>query len=84
VINIINYGPDGTNTAIDHINFGLFYRELADEQKTVVTRKEHLLLSESMIKEALRIYTKIFGFDNPRTLPYSTELSTTRRLLSEM
>jgi hypothetical protein len=26
--NIQNYGPDGMNTAVTQINFGLFYREL--------------------------------------------------------
>jgi hypothetical protein len=67
-----------------HIRFGLFYRKLAEEQQNVVTRKEHLSLSEIKIREALRIYTKIFGFDDPRTLEFSTELSTTRRLLSEI
>jgi hypothetical protein len=83
-INIRNYGPDGANTAINHFNFGTYYRELADKQQTTSTRKEYLSLSEIKIKEALQIYTKIFGFDDPRTLQYSTELSTTRRLLSEI
>jgi hypothetical protein len=83
-INIRNYGPDGTFTATAHFNFGIYYRELAEIQQTVITRKEPLLLSEIKIKEALRIYTKIFGFDDPRTLEFSTALSTTRRLLSEI
>jgi tetratricopeptide (TPR) repeat protein len=83
-ISIRNHGPDGTNTATIHINFGLFYRQLAEEQQTVVTRKEHLSLSEVKIKEASRIYTKIYGPDDPKTLKFSTELSTTRRLLSEI
>jgi hypothetical protein len=69
---IQNYGPDGTNTATDHVNFGIFYRELADKQQTVSTRREHLRLSEIKIKEALRIYTKIFGPEDPRTLQISS------------
>jgi hypothetical protein len=48
-----NYEPDGTNTAVDYFNFGLFYRELADKQQTVPTRKEHLRLSEIKFKEAV-------------------------------
>jgi hypothetical protein len=80
-INIRNDGPDGTNTAVNHYNCGFFYRKLAEKQQTIVTIKEHLILSESKFKEALRIFTKIFGPDHPRTLKYSTELSTTRRLL---
>jgi hypothetical protein len=80
---IRNYGPDGTNTAIDHINFSHFYRELADKQQTVSTRKERLRPAEIKIKEALHICKKIYGPDNPKTLRYSSELSTTRRLLSE-
>jgi hypothetical protein len=82
-ISIRNYGPDGINTAIDYLNFGLFYRELAEEQQTTATREEHLRVSEVKIKEALRIYTKIFGPDDPRTLELSSELSTARLLLSE-
>jgi tetratricopeptide (TPR) repeat protein len=31
-ISIRNYGPDGINTAIDHLNFGIYYRILAEEQ----------------------------------------------------
>jgi len=83
-ISIRNYGPDGANTAIVHMNFSLFYRELADKQKTVSTRKEHLRLSEIMNKEALRIRTTIFGPDDPRTLQFLSNLSTARRLLSEV
>jgi tetratricopeptide (TPR) repeat protein len=82
-ISIRNSGPDGVDTAISYFNSGLFNRKLGKEQQTAETRKEHLCLSVSMIKEALRIYTKIYGPDDPRTLQYSSELSTTARLLSE-
>jgi tetratricopeptide (TPR) repeat protein len=82
-ISIRHFGPDGAHTAISHINFGLFHRKLAKEQHTAETRKEHLRLSVSMIKEALRIYTKIYGPDDPRTLQFLSELSTTARMLSE-
>jgi len=82
-INIRNFGPDGANTATAQFNFGLFYRHLAEAQQIVATRKGHLRLSEIKHKEALRVNTKIFGPDNPRTLRYSSELSISRRLLSE-
>jgi hypothetical protein len=67
-ITIRNFGPDGTNAARYHFNFGIYYRKLAEEQQTTATREEHLCLSEVKTKEALRIYTKIFGPDDPRTL----------------
>jgi hypothetical protein len=82
-INIRNFGPDGANTATAQFNFGLFYRHLAEAQQIVATRKGHLRLSEIKHKEALRVNTKIFGPDNPRTLRYSSELSISRRPLSE-
>jgi hypothetical protein len=81
VTDIRNCGPDGANTAINHLNVGIYYCQPAEAQQNVETRKEHLRLSEIKIKEALRIYTKIYGADNQRILRYSTELSTARRLL---
>jgi tetratricopeptide (TPR) repeat protein len=81
-ISIRNYGPDGT--AIDYLNLGIYYRFLAEEQQTTATRKEHLRLSEVKIKEALRIYTKIYGPDDAKTVEFLTELSITRRFLSEI
>jgi hypothetical protein len=83
-IDIRNYGPDGANTAGDYGNIGIYYRELADAEQTAETRKEFLRLSEIKIKEALRIYTKIYGPDDPKTLRYSTELFTVRRLISRV
>jgi hypothetical protein len=82
-IDIRNYGPDGVSTAISYINLGQFYRELAKVQQTVATRRDYLHLSEIKIKEALRIYTKIYGPDNLLTLQFFSELSKTRHLLLE-
>jgi hypothetical protein len=81
---IRDFGPDGTHTAPAHFNFGIYYRELAEGQQTDREKKEILSLSEIKIKEALRIYTKIFGPNNPKTLQFLSELSITRRLLSEV
>jgi hypothetical protein len=60
----------------------MYYRQLADEQQTDGEKKEHLCLSEIKIKDALRIFTKIYGPDDPQTLEFVFELSITRRLLS--
>eukprot|EP00596_Hydrurales_sp_CCMP1899_P000899 CAMPEP_0119041090 /NCGR_PEP_ID=MMETSP1177-20130426/11235_1 /TAXON_ID=2985 /ORGANISM="Ochromonas sp, Strain CCMP1899" /LENGTH=300 /DNA_ID=CAMNT_0007006807 /DNA_START=405 /DNA_END=1307 /DNA_ORIENTATION=- len=81
---IRNFGPDGTNAAIDHFNFGMYYRELAEGQQTVGTRIEYFHLSEIQTKEALRIFTKIYGPNDPKTLDFLSELSTIRCLLSEV
>jgi hypothetical protein len=81
---IRNHGPDGVSTSTVHINFGIYYRMLAKGQQTDREKKEILRLSEIEIKEALRIYTKIFGPNNPRNLQFLSELSITRRLLSEV
>jgi tetratricopeptide (TPR) repeat protein len=82
-IDIKNYGPDGSSTAISYINFGQFYRELAKVQQKNATSKEYLHLSEVKIKEALRIYTKIYGPDDPLTLEFLSELSNTRRIIKD-
>jgi hypothetical protein len=81
---IRNYGPDGENTANVHIIFGIYYRDLADKQQIGGEKKKHLRLSEIKIKEAVRIFTKIYGPDDLWTVRYSTELSTVIRLLSEV
>jgi hypothetical protein len=78
-----NYGPDGVNAATDYTNFGSYYRQLADKQQTGGEKKEYLHLSEIKITEALRIFTKIYGLDDPRNLRISSQLSTTIRLLLE-
>ncbi len=82
-IGIRDYGPDGDRTAIGRYNLGIFYRMLAEVQHTAEIRKENLHLSESMIKEALRIYAKIFGPDDPRTINASSDLSMISSELSE-
>jgi hypothetical protein len=81
-ISIKNFGPDGAHTAIVRMNFGGFYRMLAEVQPTVETKKEHLRSVQSMIKEALRIITKIYGPNDPRIVQYSSELSNVTRMIS--
>jgi tetratricopeptide (TPR) repeat protein len=64
-IDIRNYGPEGINTGHSISNLGTFYHLRADGSQTVEMRKENLLLSKSKYKEALRIFTKVLGPDNP-------------------
>jgi tetratricopeptide (TPR) repeat protein len=82
-IDIKNEGLEGVNTAAANGRLGIFYHQLAKSQQNGKTRKEHLLLSRSKCKEALRIYTKIFGPDDPRTIIASSDLSMISRELSE-
>jgi tetratricopeptide (TPR) repeat protein len=83
-IDIRNFGPDGLNTAISHNNFGLFYRQLAKVQQTAETKKNYLRLCEIKIKEVLRIFTKIYGPDDPKTLDLSSELPRIARQILEV
>jgi tetratricopeptide (TPR) repeat protein len=81
--NTKNYGSDGTNTAISNFNLGNFYHHLADRQQIVPTKVEYLCLSKSKSEEAVRLYTKLFGPDNPKTIKASSKLSIILRKLSE-
>jgi tetratricopeptide (TPR) repeat protein len=78
-----NNGPDGINTAISNFNLGNFYHQLADEQQETQRRVEYLCLSKSKFEEAVRIYTKIFGLDDPQTTRASSQLSIISLKLSE-
>jgi hypothetical protein len=81
--NTKNYGLDGINTAISNSNLGAFYHQLEDTQQNAQKRKEYLRMSKSTFKEALRIYTRICGPDNPQTTEASSQLSIISRKLSE-
>jgi tetratricopeptide (TPR) repeat protein len=68
-------GPDGINTAVANGNMGDFYHQLAALQQTAATKREYLCLSQSKYKEAMRIYIKAFGPDNPETIRETSRLS---------
>jgi tetratricopeptide (TPR) repeat protein len=74
-IDIKHCGLDGKNTAVAYFNLGNFYHELADTQLTTETKMEHLYLSESKYNEALRIFSKILGPDNTKTIQVTNTLS---------
>jgi tetratricopeptide (TPR) repeat protein len=80
---IKNGGPDGTNTAASNSNLGAFYNQLADKQQTDERKTACLHLSKSKFEEAVRIYTKIFGPNNPQSIQASSNLSVILRRLSE-
>lgn len=68
-------GSEGVNTAAANNILGRFYHQLAESQQNARTRKEHLLLSQSKYKEAMRISAKRFGPDNPRIIKILSVLS---------
>jgi hypothetical protein len=74
-------GLEGINTAAANVTLGIFYHQLAESQQTAETRKEHLYLPQSKYKEAMRIYTKILGPDDPRTIRDSSSLASISRKL---
>jgi tetratricopeptide (TPR) repeat protein len=82
-INIKNFGLEGVNTAASNHNLGNFYHQQAEASPSAGIRKEHLSLSVSKFKEALRIYTKLFGPDHPSTVEASSLLSIVTHKLSE-
>jgi hypothetical protein len=67
-IYIKHCGSEGINIAVSNYTMGIFYHLRAKGSQTAMIRKENLLLSESKYKESLRIYTKVLGPDNPRTI----------------
>jgi tetratricopeptide (TPR) repeat protein len=82
-INIKNFGSEVFNTAASNINLGNFYHLQAEASLSTGIRKELLSLSFSKLKEALRIFTKIFGPDHPNTVRTSSQLSIVSHKLSE-
>jgi tetratricopeptide (TPR) repeat protein len=82
-IDIKKFGSEGVNTAISNQNIGNFYYFRAEVSEIAKTKKDNLQLSESKYKESLRIYTKVLGPDNPRTIRASSALSIVSRKLSE-
>jgi hypothetical protein len=82
VINIKHFGSEGVNTATSYCNLGNLHYYRAKENQDPENQEEHLRLSKPNIKEALRIYAKIYGPDHPRTIDASTHLSNVTRMLS--
>jgi tetratricopeptide (TPR) repeat protein len=77
-----HHGADGLKTAVANTNIGVFYYKLTQQERSSKTIIEHLRLSLSHHKEAMRIYTKIFGPDNPRTMKALSNVSILSSILS--
>jgi tetratricopeptide (TPR) repeat protein len=82
-ISIKSFGSEGINTAASNNNLGNFYHQQAEASLSARIRKEHLSLSVSKLKEALRIHTKLFSPGHPDTVKASSQLSIVTRKLSE-
>jgi hypothetical protein len=78
-----NFGSEGINTAASNSNLGNFYHLKAQVSPSAGMRKEYLSLSVCNYKEALRIYTKLFGPGHPDTVEVSYHLSIVTHKLSE-
>jgi hypothetical protein len=78
-----NFGSEGVNTGASNFNLGSFYHLQAEARQSAGIRKDHLSLLFSKLKEALRVYTKLFGPDHPNTERTSSELSIVSHKLSE-
>jgi hypothetical protein len=76
-------GVDGANTAFAYTILGNFYYDKSEARATNLTKKKCLSLSIIQYKEALRIYTKLFGPNNPKTKGLSSSLRDILRELSE-
>jgi tetratricopeptide (TPR) repeat protein len=83
-IDIKHFGSEGVNTAISNFNLGSFYYFRAEDSQSTELSKDNLQLSESKYKESLRIFTKVLGPDNLKTIQVSSALSIISRTLSEL
>jgi hypothetical protein len=63
-----NEGPDGLATAEANDDFGSYYHFLSRTNLPVCAIKDHLVLSQSFYREAIRIYTKVNGADHLTTI----------------
>jgi tetratricopeptide (TPR) repeat protein len=82
-INVKNFGSEGINTAASNSNLGNFYHLQTEVSLSAGRKKEHLSLSVSKFKEALRIFTELFGPDHPKTVLTSSQLSIVSNKLLE-
>jgi hypothetical protein len=83
-IAIRNNGPDGLNTAHQHLQISAFYYKVTGAQTTVDLQQKQLLLAKSHMEEALRIYSKIHGPTHPDTLKTASLLTTISSELSQI
>jgi hypothetical protein len=80
-ITIKNEGLDGINTAVGYESLSYYYFEIAFNQVNSDTKKEHLCLAKSYVKETIRIFTKLFGSAHPQTVTATSNLADIERHL---
>jgi tetratricopeptide (TPR) repeat protein len=81
-INVMNEGPDGTNTAHGNIQIVRFHYKVAIKQSIMSTKRTQLLLAKSLAEEAVRIVTKIHNPTHPNCVAAASLLSDISRDLS--
>jgi tetratricopeptide (TPR) repeat protein len=74
-ISIRNEGLDGINTAIGNTNLASYHLDLAHKQANSDTKKKHLCLAKSSVKEVVRSYLKCFGSADPQTIKATSKLA---------
>jgi hypothetical protein len=77
-------GPDGPDTATGNYNLGLFYRQLAGVQTTVVLEQKQLLLAKAYFEESHRNPTEIYGSTHTETVDAASKLATVLSRLSKI
>jgi hypothetical protein len=75
-------GPDGSNVAAVHMNFGRFYYNFAEIQQTITLKRSKLLLAKFHVEETYRIYSNIYGPSYSDTVDAKTRLITLQQELS--
>jgi hypothetical protein len=81
-IYVVNYGPDGENTALTNTDIGRFHYKLAMIQSIMSIKRRQLLLAESYVEEAIRIISKIYNPTHPYRVNAESLLSNILRELS--
>jgi hypothetical protein len=79
---IVNFGPDGVNTAAGNRNLGEFYRQLPGVQTTVDLKQKQLLIAKAYYEESHRIRLKIYGSTHTKTVDAASQLATVESELS--
>jgi hypothetical protein len=79
-----NEGPDGLATAEANDDLGFYYHILSRTNLPVCKIKDHLVLSQSFFKEAIRIYTKVNGAAHLTTIEAKESIYVVSHELSEV
>jgi tetratricopeptide (TPR) repeat protein len=81
-IMVKHVGLDAINTAVGNLQLGQFHYKVAGIQQSEAMFLERLRLSEFYYKEAVRIFTKVYGPTHDSTIRATTYLSQVIHILS--